>query len=388
MEQLDEFAFARTRPGTIGGRYLRRFWQPVCRARDLELGRAVTVRIMSESFTLYRGESGAPHVVASACPHRGTRLSAGWVEGEHIRCFYHGWTYDSAGQCVEQPGEDEGFAAKVRIASYPAQEYLGLIFAYFGEGQPPELPRYAEFDAPGVIDAYPPEYWPCNFFNRIDNAPDAAHLTFAHRESRDAVNSARSLPQVSAQETEYGVVTYMAAPGKPLRSVHFHMPNINMFLAEASLRDPRGVLGNGYVGRLLYRVPVDDESCVSFPLDHVPLTGEAGQAYLERRHAVEDEQLTPERDPVNIAEAVLANKSTTADVRRGTLANLKTLTSVEDYVAQVAQGSPFGRQERLGRMDAGIILIRRLWMREMQALVEGKPLTNWMRATRLDATPS
>ncbi|MGH7766619.1 MAG: Rieske 2Fe-2S domain-containing protein, partial [Candidatus Binatia bacterium] len=153
MSERDYADLVHTGRETLAGRYLRRFWQPVYRAEDLRPGRARTIRIMSEDFTLYRGESGAAHIVASRCAHRGTQLSAGWVEDDCIRCFYHGWKYDGSGQCVEQPGEEESFAAKVRIPSCPTREYLGLVFAYFGEGEPPPLPRYPEFERPGTIDA-------------------------------------------------------------------------------------------------------------------------------------------------------------------------------------------------------------------------------------------
>src|SRR6266508_2234374 len=98
-------------PGTLAGRYLRTFWQPVYRAQDLPPGRAKPIKIMNEDLTLYRGvpssefrvprgemergtqnpELGTPHVVAFRCAHRGTQLSTGWVEGDNLRCFYHGW---------------------------------------------------------------------------------------------------------------------------------------------------------------------------------------------------------------------------------------------------------------------------------------------------------
>src|SRR5688500_15469914 len=116
----------RTSPETLCGRYLRRFWQPLYRSEDLKPGRAVPVEIMSEKFTLYRGHSGSPHIVALRCAHRGTQLSAGWVEGEDIRCRYHGWKYDASGQCLEQPSESTSFASKVCIRSWPVREYLGL----------------------------------------------------------------------------------------------------------------------------------------------------------------------------------------------------------------------------------------------------------------------
>src|SRR5262245_50854752 len=151
VDAAPDLDFSRTGPGTLSGRYLRSFWQPVYLAHELLPGHAKPVRTLGEDFTLYRGEDGAPHLVDFRCAHRGTQLSTGWVEGDCIRCFYHGWKYDSSGQCVEQPVEDAGFASKVKIQSYPVREYLGLIFAYLGEGakrgdtgafRPPPLPRY------------------------------------------------------------------------------------------------------------------------------------------------------------------------------------------------------------------------------------------------------
>ena len=124
-EQMD---FVHTGPGTVAGKYLRRFWQPVFVSAQLQTGYAVPIRIMGEDFTLYRGASGAAYVVDFRCAHRGTQLSVGWVEQDCIRCFYHGWKYDGTGQCVEQPAEDSSFAKKITIRSCPTHEFLGLIF--------------------------------------------------------------------------------------------------------------------------------------------------------------------------------------------------------------------------------------------------------------------
>ena len=92
-------------PGTLAGNYLRTFWHPVFLARELPVGKARPIHVLGEDFTLYRGESGQPHVVDFRCAHRRTQLSIGWVEGDAIRCRYHGWAYDAGGQCIEQPGE-------------------------------------------------------------------------------------------------------------------------------------------------------------------------------------------------------------------------------------------------------------------------------------------
>ncbi len=71
-----------TGPGTLAGRYLRMFWQPVCCSYELASGRALPVQILGEDFTVYRGDSGVPYLVGPRCAHRGTQLSVGSVEGE------------------------------------------------------------------------------------------------------------------------------------------------------------------------------------------------------------------------------------------------------------------------------------------------------------------
>src|SRR4051794_35719415 len=92
--------FVHTGPGTLAGSYLRMFWQPVARSQDLAPGQAIPIRIMSEDFTLYRGQvpqsdgalpnppapdqRGRAHLVAFRCAHRGTQLNVGWVEGDCI----------------------------------------------------------------------------------------------------------------------------------------------------------------------------------------------------------------------------------------------------------------------------------------------------------------
>jgi phenylpropionate dioxygenase-like ring-hydroxylating dioxygenase large terminal subunit len=103
MFTLRDHVYVQTAPGTIGGRFLRQFWQPVYHSVDLERGRATPLRIMSQDFTLYRGESGTAVLIDPKCPHRAAQMSIGRVESDAIRCFYHGWKFGADGACLEQP---------------------------------------------------------------------------------------------------------------------------------------------------------------------------------------------------------------------------------------------------------------------------------------------
>ena len=79
--------FVHTGPGTLAGRYLRMFWQPVYISNELPAGQATTFRLLSEDFTLYRGTSGMPHLLQLRCAHRATQLHAERVVARHLQAL-------------------------------------------------------------------------------------------------------------------------------------------------------------------------------------------------------------------------------------------------------------------------------------------------------------
>jgi 5,5'-dehydrodivanillate O-demethylase oxygenase subunit len=384
--------FEHTGPGTLAGRYMRTFWHPIYRAEDLAPGESMPIQIMSERFTLYRGEGGAPHLVAFRCAHRGTQLSTGWVEEDCIRCLYHGWKYDGNGQCVEQPGEDAAFASKVRIRSYPLHEYLGLIWAYLGEGEAPPLRRYPDLEKPGVLLTQRPERWPCNYYNRLDNDADAAHVRFTHQESTTRAGTVHRYDdrEVTAQITEYGVVTISNRGGGLKEYMQTHMPNSNQIRVKTGAASGTG--GNLVLeDRVIWSVPIDDDNSLRCEVDLVHLTGEAGEAHRQRFRERE-RALKP---PNELGDLILAGKLRIQDLAPEM--SVYELFRVEDYVAQVGQSRMAERPpERWGRIDVGVVMRRKLWERELAALAQGRPLTQWhipdglaeMTPEELEATAS
>ena len=67
---------------------------------------------------------------------------------------------------AKQPLEDRPFCERIRIRSFPVQEYLGLIFAYLGEGEPPAIKRFPDAERDGYLEAGPPQYWTRNPHSR------------------------------------------------------------------------------------------------------------------------------------------------------------------------------------------------------------------------------
>jgi 5,5'-dehydrodivanillate O-demethylase oxygenase subunit len=355
-------------PGTLAGRYMRRFWHPVYLARDLPAGRAKPVRILGEDFTLYRGEDGTPHALAFRCAHRGTQLSTGWVEGNELRCFYHGWKYGPDGQCTEQPAEPEPFCQRIKIRSYPVEEYLGLIFAYLGEGQPPALYRFPELEGEGVVEnsSY---VRGCNYFNQLESNMDEVHVSFVHRASAFTDTGLNDdIPTISGEETEYGVVKYGHRRNQPTRASHFFWPNA--LLIAGSVGATNGAVSQN----LAWRVPIDDTTHRSFNAAYLPITGEALERYRERQ-AQRNRTLEGKPTSQQITEMVLRGELHTDDI-----SDRPDSVNIQDNVAQMGQGLIADRTtEHLGQSDHMVMAFRRIWQRELRALADGRPTKEWRK---------
>jgi 5,5'-dehydrodivanillate O-demethylase len=363
-------ALVQTAPETEMGRLLRSFWHPVYVARKLAAGKAVPVRILSEDLTLYRGESGTAHLVGAHCAHRATLLHTGWIEGERIRCMYHGWCYDGSGRCTERPAELDSGPPKIKIAGYPTREYAGLIFAYMGDGPAPEfeLPRKDVFERPDGILYARSEIWKCNWFQMVENSMDAVHVAFVHQKGRSgtfikAVSGA--IPELEYEENEAGIRQIATRGPGNVRISDWSFPN-NNHIAVPGLEKDDPWIDIGH-----WNVPVDDETTARLNIWSVPASDPAREAriraYLE---SVADYNAADHHD-----ELFYEGKYPEDTVMP--------LTFAQDYVAQKGQGTIVDRErEILGRSDAGIAFLRRVFFRELAAIRDGKPTKQWRRLER------
>ncbi|HZP76177.1 MAG TPA: aromatic ring-hydroxylating dioxygenase subunit alpha [Pseudolabrys sp.] len=182
QEQNDHIT--RVGPGTPAGTLLRRYWQPAALVDELSGPRPVKpVRLLGEDLVIFRDEKGRYGLVGRSCPHRGTDLAFGRLEGGGLRCAFHGWLFDVDGRCLETPAEPEGsnLCANIRQKAYPVVEKSGILFAYMGPGASPEFPQFDCFVAPsshtfafkGMID--------CNWLQSLEVGIDPAHTSFLHR---------------------------------------------------------------------------------------------------------------------------------------------------------------------------------------------------------------
>lgn len=183
LSAADNDLLTQVDPGTPMGEFMREFWIPAIRADELPKpdGAPLRIRLLCENLIAYRSTSGEVGVIQSVCPHRGASLFFGRNEDYGIRCIYHGWKFDLAGNCVDMPGElpeNQGYKDKVKALAYPTAERNGIIWVYMGKREtPPSLPDLEPNVVGGEISM---QMIDANWLQSIENNMDTTHIGFLH----------------------------------------------------------------------------------------------------------------------------------------------------------------------------------------------------------------
>jgi nitrite reductase/ring-hydroxylating ferredoxin subunit len=221
-----------TGPGTGCGDLMRHYWQPAALSEELDSRRpVVAVTLMGEELILYRGNDGEYGLIGRYCSHRGADLRFGRLEDGGLRCAFHGWLFDAAGKCLEQPAEppSSNFHTKIKHTAYPCIERNGIIFTYMGPGNPPPLPAFDCFEAPNEYTFAFKGFVDCNWLQLNEVGIDPSHASFLHRFFDDGTDEKSYGQQFRFETEENGV-----AITKVLRD--YDCPKIDFETSETGLR--------------------------------------------------------------------------------------------------------------------------------------------------------
>ena len=166
LTQEENEMLCRVGPGTPMGTLLREYWMPLCLSTEVRAdGPARRVRLLGEDLVAFRATDGDVGLFETNCPHRGAAMYFARNEECGLRCVYHGWKFNIAGECVDMPNEPETsvFKDKVRILSYPCLERNGLVWTYMGARRtPPPLPLFDWNSDPDNVPVMWRKYRACN----------------------------------------------------------------------------------------------------------------------------------------------------------------------------------------------------------------------------------
>lgn len=125
----DRYPDGQTFPGQIQMGQVPPGWTPVALSRDIPPATSAGAVCNGAEIVVWRDTAGAVHIWEDRCPHRGMKLSFGFVRGDRIACLYHGWEYDSSAACRYIPAHPElDVPATIRVARYRAVDAGGRVW--------------------------------------------------------------------------------------------------------------------------------------------------------------------------------------------------------------------------------------------------------------------
>ena len=347
--------------GTPMGELMRRYWQPFAAAVDLAHKWTQKVRLLGEDLILFRDRQGSLGLIAEQCPHRRASFLHGIPTERGIRCPYHGWEFNAAGQCLHQPFEADNatFRNKVTTEAYPVQEMGGVLWTYMGpvtaEQPAPVLPRFDGFVAEGAIRIMGRVVLPVNWLQIMENSLDPVHTEWLHghqyefQKEQEGVKVAISTrhDKIDFREFEFGITKHRLLAGHSEDSDDWRVGHPIVFpnILAVGNGDPKARYHSFQM-----RVPVDDVSTLHLWYNaYIPPAGAVVPPYLRSKVHTYD---VPYRDAHG--EFIMDN------------------IDGQDMMAWVTQGVVADRsRENLAASDKGVAMYRRVLKREMKKVQEG-----------------
>ncbi|MBB4932896.1 vanillate O-demethylase monooxygenase subunit [Lipingzhangella halophila] len=148
-----------------------------------EVGRELLGRtILGEPIVFYRTENGEVVALADRCVHRRFPLSQSRLEGDHVVCGYHGFTYDTSGTCVSVPGQNR-VPRTARVPAYRVVEQDSFVWVWIGERERADstpIPRAPWLDDERYTVVRGMEPLAARYDLLVDNLLDLSHETYLH----------------------------------------------------------------------------------------------------------------------------------------------------------------------------------------------------------------
>lgn len=337
--------------GTPAGELLRRYWMPVGYVQELtDASPTRFVRLLGEDLVLFKDKSGNVGLLADHCAHRSASLLYGRVEERGIACAYHGWLYDTKGNCLETPAEpaDSNLYLTVKQRAYPVQKFIGMYWAYLGPQPAPVIPRYdvwARKDGRRRLFLQP--QLDANWVQPMENSMDPAHLQILHQtlafRGRTAPSTTRGFTD-DVEKFEFYEVPYGIIKKRTYKNGH---------VDEHPVIFPN-ILRQGDATQI--RVPIDDTHTKIFFVRFEPTPDGS---------IVEDEGDPPV--------TFLSSYKQPADALHPfTRFDLSLDVQAQDHMAWETQGPITDRTvERLATTDRGIVMYRNILKREIERVQMG-----------------
>lgn len=387
LTHADNETLTRTNPGTPMGRLLRCYWIPALLSAELPEpdGPPVRVRLLGEDLVAFRDTGGQVGLLDEFCPHRLASLFLGRNEAGGLRCVYHGWKFDAAGQCLDMMNEPPAsdYPAKVKTTAYPTLEQGGVVWAYLGDpARRPPPPNFEWTQVPSTHRRVSKNRQVCNWLQALEGGIDTAHAPILHRTITPDTDKAGigintdfvqgGAPALEVDNTDYGYryvgIRALGNRGNFVRAYQYIMPFHQMRPRQSGYKGQAAqqvIAGHAWV-------PMDDENCMIYNWVYSygpePIT-DAEWAEMERGYGRGPGQLTADYRS-------LGNRENDWLIDRRAQ-QYETFTGIDginaqDVAVQESMGAIVDRtRENLTRSDLAIVQARRRLLQAVATVADG-----------------
>ena len=189
--------------------FIRNTWYVIAEPMEVPYGTLLARTALNEKVVLYRTETGQVVAFKDACPHRFAPLSAGRIEGNNIRCPYHGSLFNEEGWCVQLPGQSGNHGMRIGLTRFPIIERHNYVWIWMGDpalaGDESSIPEWFSPADPshqtwqGRHDKF--LSMPVCYELINDNLHDVSHVEFVHPETLGTTVIPQMYRMSKAEET-------------------------------------------------------------------------------------------------------------------------------------------------------------------------------------------
>ncbi len=156
-------------------------WYVILESKEVKVNKLLGVKRLNKSLVLYREDDGTIVCMEDKCSHRGVQLSIGKLEGNCVTCPFHGFEFNSSGECINIPanGKSTKVSSRFNIRTYPIFEQNGFVFMYNGESTDTVPEFFSDLDDVKYKTSY--NRWDTHYSRAVENQLDVIHVPFVHK---------------------------------------------------------------------------------------------------------------------------------------------------------------------------------------------------------------
>jgi phenylpropionate dioxygenase-like ring-hydroxylating dioxygenase large terminal subunit len=164
---------------------IKNYWYLICPASEVK-DQIITKTFHGQKIIIFRDKEGNLSALEDRCCHRNVQLSLGYLREGRVVCGYHGWEYDSKGNCVLIPSQlpENKIPPTAKIKSYPLREFNRWVWVFLGDPEnvdqikPLDIPEMNQWDF-----TYKAYTFKADLESTAESLVDPYHIAFAHRNS-------------------------------------------------------------------------------------------------------------------------------------------------------------------------------------------------------------